>query len=147
MNNVRIPSAVPSLVKPTLDTPFHIDFSWWERSNLSLSTELRAHLCPMHREVFSTHTDVERIDWVDERTGEVTQVDGLQHILRVHCSKQPDYIRDDLSIVDVVLRVFLANGNKPLNCRELSAIVRRPPERILGTIGGLRVYKGIRPVV
>jgi hypothetical protein len=147
MGITRIPAALPALAKPTLDTPFHIDLKWWERAGLSLAIEMRSHLCSMHREVYAAHADVERIDWVDERTGEVTQVDGLQHVLRVHCSKQPDYIHDELTIVDAVLRVFLANGNKPLSCRELSAIIGRPPERILGTVGGLRVYKGIRPAV
>jgi hypothetical protein len=146
MSKITLPAGLPALVKPTADTLFHIEMAWWERVNLSLSTEMRSHLCAAHREVFSTQADTEQIDWVDERTGEITQVDGLQHVLRIHCSKQPDYIHDELSIVDAVLRVFLANGNRPLSCRELSAFIGRPAERVLGTVGGLRVYKGIRPV-
>lgn len=145
MSKITVPAVLPAMVKPTVNTPFHVDYNWWERSNLSLSMELRSHLCATHREVYADVADVGRIDWVDERTGEVTQVDGLQHVLRIHCSKQPDYIHDELSIVDAVFRVFLANGNKPLSCRDLSAIVGRPADRILGTLGGLRVYKGIRP--
>ena len=145
MVRMTVPPALPKLVKPTLDTPFHIDYDWWERSSFDLMIEIRSHLCPSHREVFGDRSSGEAIDWVDERTGEVTQVDGLHHVLRVHCSKQPDYIHSDLSIVDAVLRVFLANGNKPLSSKELSGIIGRPAERILGTLGGLRVYKGLRP--
>src|SRR5512139_208266 len=123
MSKVIVPPILPALVKPTVDTPFHVDFGWWERANMDLGVELRSHLCSMHREVYNAFTDAERIDWVDERSGEVTQVNGLQHVLRIHCSKQPDYIHNELSIVDAVLRVFLANGNKALSCRELSAII------------------------
>jgi hypothetical protein len=138
---------LPTLVKPTLDTPFHIDYGWWERRDLDLTIEVRSHLCAAHRDIFGDRLDMERIDWVDEKTGEVTPVDGLQHVLRVHCGKQPDYISEGLSMVDAVLRVFLANGNRPLSSRELSEIIGRPAERILGTLGGLRVYKGLRPAV
>jgi hypothetical protein len=146
MSKATIPPTVPKLVKPTLDTPFHIDYDWWKRKGLQINVELRAHLCQEHQAVFSDHFDTEEIDWVDKKTGEVTKVDGLQHVLQVHCSKQPDYINDDLSLVDAVFRVFLANGNEPLTSEQLSAITGRPAERILSTISGLRVYQGIRPV-
>ncbi|MDY6877755.1 MAG: hypothetical protein SWK90_16360 [Chloroflexota bacterium] len=146
MSRITVPPSLPALVKPTLDTLFHIDYGWWERKGLHLGVELRAHLCREHQAVFSGHFDTEKIDWVDEKTGEVTRVDGLQHVLQVHCSKQPDYINDYLSLVDAVVRVFLANGNTPLTCKELSSIIGRPPDRILGTLAGRRVYKGILPV-
>jgi hypothetical protein len=146
MSKVTIPPTAPKLVKPTLDTPFHIDYDWWKRKGLQINVELRAHLCQEHQAVFSDHFDTAEIDWVDKKTGEVTKVDGLQHVLQVHCSKQPGYINDDLSLVDAVFRVFLANGNEPLTSQELSAITGRPAERILNTISGLRVYQGIRPV-
>ncbi len=137
--------SIPTIVKPTLDTPFHIDYSWWERQGLQIGVELRAHLCQEHRAIYSDYLDTEKIDWVDDRTGEVTQVDGLQHVLQTHCSKQPDYINEKLSLVDAVFRVFLANGNRPMTCRELSNIIGHPADKILLTLAGSRVYKGIRP--
>ncbi|MFN2269378.1 MAG: hypothetical protein ACK2US_00990 [Anaerolineae bacterium] len=146
MSKITVPPTLPKLVKPTLDTPFHIDYTWWDRKGLHISVELRAHLCPEHQEVFSEHFDTEKIDWVDKKTGEVTRVDGLQHVMQVHCSQQPDYINDGLSLVDAVFRVFLANGNGPMTSEELSTITGRPAEKILNTLSGLRVYKGIRPL-
>lgn len=141
-----VPALVPSLVKPTLDTAFHVEYAWWTQRNLNLSAELRAHLCDTHRSVFTDEVDTEEwIDWVDQKTGEVTLVHGLQHILRVHCSKEPDYIESGMSLVDAVLRVFLANGNSPLTPRELAEFIGRRPEKILQTLSGRRVYKGIRP--
>jgi hypothetical protein len=145
MSKMTVPPSLPTLVKPTLDTPFHIDYDWWEREGLHIGVELRTHLCEAHQAVFSEHFDTEKIDWVDERTGEVTQMDGLQHVLQIHCRKQPGYINEHLSLVDAAFRTFLANGNTPLTCRELSNIVGQPAEKILRTLAGRRVYKGIRP--
>ncbi len=148
MNRTPVPPLVPALVKPTLDTPFHVEYGWWDRRNLNFSVELRAHLCDTHRSVFTADIDAdERIDWVDEKTGEVTQVHGLQHILRAHCSMEPGYLNDGLTLVDAVLRVFLANGNRPLTPRELGEELGRLPEKILQTLSGRRVYKGLRPYV
>lgn len=134
-----------ALVKPTLDTPFHIDYDWWAREARGLRIYLRSSLCDEHRAVFEGHDDIEEIDWIDESTAEVTRVDGLQHILRVHCSLQPDYIKSSTSLVDAVFRVFLANNNKPLTPVELGARIRRDPALILRTLSGPRVYKGLRP--
>jgi hypothetical protein len=146
MNKAIVPPTLPKLVKPTLDTPFYIDYEWWKRRGLQVSVELRTHLCLEHQAVFMEHYDTEEIDWVNKKTGEVTKVDGLQHALKAHCSKQPDYINDGLTLVDAVFRVFLANDNQPTSCRELSTIINRPAEKILHTLSGLRVYKGIRPL-
>ena len=149
MDEVKIPASLASLtslVKPTQDTKFHIDYEWWEREDMNIGAELKSHLCKEHQEAFGQDFDAsEKIDWIDEKTGEVRRVNGLQHIMRVHCSKQPDYINENLSLVDSVFRVFLAQGNKPLNCKELGSITGHLPERILRTLSGQRVYKGIRP--
>jgi hypothetical protein len=146
MKKTSFPAALPGLVKPTLDTPFRIDTAWWDRQNRDLTVEVRSHLCDAHQDVYSGHTDVERIDWINAQTGEVTRVDGLEHVLRVHCSKQPDYITERLNTVEALVRVFLANGNQPMTSRQLGEMIGRPAERILRTLSGRRVYKGIRPV-
>ena len=146
MDKATIPPSVPALVKPTLDTPFHIDYAWWDKQKIQISAEIRTHLCPEHQEAFSEHLDTDQIDWIDGKTGEVTKVDGLQHVLQMHCSQQPEYINENLSLVDAVFRVFLANGNQPLAAKELSQLVGRPAEKILHTLSGIRVYKGVRPM-
>ena len=133
--------------KPTLDTPFHISLEWWERAGLDMRVELRSHLCSEHQAVFADHFDIEVIDWVDPRTGEVTPVDGLQHIIREHCSHQPGYVGDDISLVDAVFRVLLANGNTPMSPRELADATGRSAATILRTLSGRETYKGLRPVV
>ena len=139
------PSAL-ALAKPTVETPFHIDYEWWERNGLDTEIEISSHLCPRHRDVFSEHAGKTKVDWVDEQTGEVKRVNGPQHALQVHCCHESDFLSEDLPLVDVILRVLLANGNAPQTCTELAITTGYTPQRILRTLAGGRVYKGIRPV-
>lgn len=135
-----------SLVKPTLETPFKIDFEWWMQHDRDWRVYLRSFLCEEHQAVFESLNNDETIDWVDPMTAEVTQVDGLQHVLISHCAKQEGFLTDKMALVDSVFRVFLSNGNKPLNSLELGTLLNRQPDTILRTFSGLRVYKGIRPI-
>ena len=136
-----------SLVKPTLVTPFKIDFEWWKNNDRDWRVYLRSFLCDDHQTIFENLNNDETIDWVDPNTAEVTQVDGLQHVLITHCARQESFLTDKMALVDSVFRVFLSNGNKPLNANELGDILNRPAETILRTFSGMRVYKGIRPII
>ncbi len=129
-----------------LDTRYHIDFEWWDKTDRDLRVYLQSHLCPEHQGIFADYAGLETVDWIDPRTAEVRQVDGLEHTLHTHCSLQPDYITANTSLIDGIFRVFLANGNSPLTADELAGQVGRTPETIRRTLGGRRIYKGIRPI-
>ena len=133
-------------IKPSLDTPYHIDFGWWDKADRNLRIYLKSHLCAVHREVYAESSADRPIDWVDPYTAEVKQLDGILYQLRTHCSPQPGYITNDTSVVDAVFRVFLVNENQPLSPRELAERIGKDPELILKTISGKTVYKGLRPV-
>jgi hypothetical protein len=135
-----------SLIKPKLTSPFQIDFDWWKKNDRDWRVYLRSFLCVDHQRMFEEMDNDEIIDWVDPKTAEVKQVDGLQHTLISHCAKQDGFIGSNMALVDAVFRVFLSNGNKPLTPQELGEILNRPPDTILRTFSGFRVYKGIRPV-
>ncbi|GAP06496.1 hypothetical protein ATHL_01350 [Anaerolinea thermolimosa] len=135
-----------SLIKPTSQTPFHIDFDWWKSQDNNWRVYLFGYLCPEHQKAFSESSLNIQVDWVDKETAEVTTVDGLQHTLITHCARQPDFVTKNTSLVDAVFRIFLANGNSPLTPEELAKMIGRPPETILRTLAGTTVYKGIRPV-
>jgi len=134
-----------SLVKPTLQTRFHIDFDWWTKNDRDWRVYLRGTLCPEHRKMFENSQEEVLVDWVDAETAEVQRVDGLQHILITHCARQAGFISEHTALVDAAFRVFLANGNTPMSSVELGERLGRPPETILRTFSGPRVYKGIRP--
>jgi hypothetical protein len=135
-----------SLIKPKLSTPFKIDFDWWMHHDRDWRVYLRSFLCEQHQAMFEDMDNDEQIDWVDPDTAEVTQVDGLQHVLITHCAKQENFLTSKTALVDSVFRVFLSNGNKPMNSEELGEILGRPASTILRTLSGVRVYKGIRPI-
>lgn len=134
-----------SLVKPTLQTCYHIDFDWWRKNDRDWRVYLRNFLCPEHQVAFANIDLTEQVDWVDPETAEVQRVDGLQNILITHCAKQSSFTLHQTSLVDSVFRTFLANGNSPLTPEELAEILGRDAYIILKTLSGTRVYKGLRP--
>jgi hypothetical protein len=133
------------LVRPTVDTRFHIDFGWWEKAERDWEVYLRSHLCEQHRASYAELETSSMVDWVDPVTAEVTRVPGIQHTVISHCTRLPDYITPQTTLVDAVFRVFLANGNTPLSATKLGERLGRPAPTILKTLSGPRVYKGIRP--
>jgi len=136
-----------SLIKPKIDTPFRIDFDWWKKNDRNWRVFLRSFLCDEHQILFEKLDNDEVVDWIDPKTAEVTQVDGLQHILITHCAKQNDFLSANMTLVDSVFRVLLSNGNQPMTAEELGSRLNRPAQTILRTLSGVRVYKGIRPIL
>lgn len=134
-----------SIIKPTLDSPFQIDFDWWKTNENDWRIFLIDYLCPEHKELFQNADTEKLIDWVDKDTGEVHSLDGIQHTLIAHCAKEPGFVSINTALVDAVFRTFLANENKPLSPNELSILIQQPASKILLTFSGIQVYKGIRP--
>jgi hypothetical protein len=134
-----------SLVKPTVNTPFHVDFEWWKKNERDWHVYLRSLLCADHQQIFANIEEGEMIDWVDPATAEVKPVDGIQNALMTHCVKQPDFLTEQTAMVEAVFRLFLTNGNIPMTSQELGKRLNRSPETILRTLAGPRVYKGLRP--
>jgi hypothetical protein len=134
-----------SLVKPTVDTPFHIDFEWWKQHDSDWRVFLFNLLCNLHQNAYKDQDENVVIDFIDPKTAEVKSVDGLLHSLLNHCAKLSDFTSRDSSLISTVFRVFLANNNFPLSPGELSLIINRPANTILFTLSGPTVYKGIRP--
>jgi len=132
------------LGKPTLDTKFHIDFSWWEKSSEDLRTYLLSHLRPEQRERLSQSTEDRTVDYIDPDTAEVLQLDELGLAIQI-AAEDEDFINSHTSLVDSIFRVFLANGNLPMTPRELAEETDRSATTILKTLSGQQIYKGIRP--
>jgi len=134
--------------RPTIETKFHIDMSWWEGHGRDIRVFMRDMLCDACAQALPEDvSELEDVDWVDEETAEVHRVDALWHSLRTCCSTKPEYINPSTPIVDAVFLTFLANGNQPLSIQELYELLdRRPPRTLLRILTGDQVYMGIRPV-
>jgi len=81
-----------------------IDLDWYQQYNRSFSTLAEGSLCPKCRE---------------RLVGKVTPVEELLTNIRDCCSKNPDFITPETPILESVFRLFLANGNQPLDLEEL----------------------------
>jgi hypothetical protein len=133
-----------ALVKPTLNTRFHIDYDWWDRSPEDLRYYLLSHLRPEQRARVAELPESEVIDYIDPQTGEVHRMDAIQ--LAIHeASQDPEFIDEHTSLVDIVFRVLLKFNNRPMTPVEIAEQAGRDAETILKTIGGRQIYKGIRP--
>lgn len=139
--------ALARFVKPTVDTPFHIDYAWWDEHGLDLNVQLLQHLSPELREIYAGQRVDEKIDLIDWATGEVQQVEGLQYLITTRCSKEPGYIMQAPTLIEAVFRAFLSNGNQPLTPRALAPLVGRSPEQVLRVLSGKVVRKGLRPMM
>ena len=136
-----------SLVKPTIQTPYHIDFDWWRQNDRDWRVYLRSYLSPEDQATFANFaSDEEKVDLVSEETGEVSQVDALQHVLITRYGSRNDFITQNTSVTEAIFRLFLANGNIPLSVMEISEKIGRSPSIILQMLSGVRVYKGLRPL-
>ena len=136
------PSAV---IKPTLDTKFHLDYDWWQREKNDLRAYMVTHLPAEQRDKFTEAAEDKIVDYIDTKTGEIFRLDELGLAIQ-EAAKRPDFINPQTSLVDCVFRVFLANGNKPRSPKELEEDTGRDAKTILKTFGGLTVYRGIRTV-
>ena len=135
-----------SLLKPGVNTPFHIDFAWWVSNDGDWQVFLRSLLCAQHQEALASVQEGEMIDWIDPQTAEVRPVDGIQNALMSHCALEPDFVTPQTAVVEAVFRIFLVNGNQPMTPEALAARLSRPAATILRTLAGPRVYRGLRPV-
>ena len=134
-----------SLVKPSLQTPYHIDFNWWQQNDRDWRVYLRSYLSPEDQLIFSEISEEAKVDIVDPETGEVSQVDALQHVLIARYSNRGDFISRNTSLTEAIFRLFLINGNIPLSVGEIAEKIGRSPNTVLQMLSGSRVYKGLRP--
>ena len=132
------------LIKPSVETKFFIDYGWWEQSRDDLQVYLLTHLSQEQQEALQ-HRDLREVfDYVHPETGEVFKLDTLRLAIK-ESSEGEDFIGENIGLIDSVFRALLVNGNQPLSAIELAEITGRDPEKILKTIGGVRIYRGIRP--
>ena len=87
-----------------------IDLDWYQQSNRSFSALAQSCLCPECRERL--------------KEGEISP-ENLFTTIKDCCSQTPDFIADNLPILERIFRLFLANGNHPLDLEELGEQLRK----------------------
>jgi len=83
-----------------------IDLDWYQQNNRSFSALSQRCLCPKcHQRLKAEEREV--------------PVDKLLAAIKDCCSKEPGFITGELPILESIFRLFLANGNQPLDLEEL----------------------------
>ncbi len=115
-----------------------IDLDWFQQNNRSFFALAQSCLCPKCREKLK---------------GEISTADLLTTI-KDCCSKTPGFIIGELPILESIFRLFLANGNQPLDLEELGRQLRdwhggdtyRTSAEILSRLLQRDQYYGLREV-
>ena len=89
-----------------LKTYWAIALDWFQQNNRSISALIQDYLCPK----CAKKLDAE---------GKENSPDVLMSAVKNCCSHGPDFISERLPILESVFRLFLANGNQPLDLEEL----------------------------
>jgi hypothetical protein len=134
-----------SLIKPTQETPFHIDFDWWRQNDQEWSAHLYSLLDEEQVDSLTGLEGDEQLDWVDPLTAEVTRLDLFQYLLVTQFANNETLLAEGTSMVESIFRVFLSN--KPLSSEQLGEVLNRPPNTILKLLSSDRIYRGLRPVL
>jgi hypothetical protein len=137
----------PGLGKPTMESRFFIDYSWWEQSGKDITLHIQ-ELCEEYGEADITPVvsdDDAEIDWVDPETAEVVRVDRPSYVFLNTCSRHPGFITEHTTLIEAIFRTLLAAGNRPMTPGEIAARIGRPAETILRILSGSQIYKGLRP--
>ena len=115
-----------------------IDLDWHQQSNRSFFALAQGCLCPKCQERLK---------------GKVSAADLLMTI-KDCCSKTPNFITGELPILESIFRLFLANGNQPLDLEELGTQLSewrggdtyRTSAEILSRLLSSDQYYGLRQV-
>ena len=83
-----------------------IDLKWLEKNNRSFLVLARGALCSQCREQ------------MEEKKEKMAAADLLARI-KDCCSQSPEFITERSPIMESVFRLFLANGNQPLELEEM----------------------------
>ena len=84
-----------------------IDLDWFHQRNRSFYVLAHGCLCPAHVKLRGRPREMPS--------------DKLMNVIGDCCSKAQGFITDDLPILESVFRVFLSNGNQPLDVEKLSS--------------------------
>jgi hypothetical protein len=130
-------------ISPEQTTPrWFIDLDWYQSNNRSFSMLAGRCLCADCRE----RLQVERKE---------IPADELLTAIRNCCSQEPGFITDELPVLESIFRLFLANGNQPLDLEEIGKQLSEwragnpfhPSVEILARLLKSERYYGLRQVV
>ena len=131
-------------MRPTGDTPFQINWSWFERNNINAQSLVRNQLNYKWRQRFDNGLEIKEVDYINSETGEVFKMDNMREAILAECQWEPDYITRDMPLLQSILRLFLANNNQPMTVVEMARrLERHDSNAILNLLTASKIQNGI----
>ena len=81
---------------------YFIDLDWYRQKERSFATLAASRLCPTSRKKEKTKSEA-----------------VLLRAIRQCCSKRDSFITPNMPLLEMVFRIFLANGNQPLDLEQI----------------------------
>lgn len=104
---------------------FFIDMKWYEDNDRSFRVMAQNRFCTGCQKKIGTEQQ-ERVPVVDNKTGRVTfEMRNVPYgsnpmaVIRTCCSKQRGFISSETPMLEAMFRVFLANGNQPIDAERI----------------------------
>jgi uncharacterized protein YlaI len=108
------------IVESEVEERYFIDADWYEQQKLSFMDIVRFRMCPQCQDRLGEEVE-ERYPVADRRTGRVTyEIRKTSYgsrpipIIRDCCSRKSGYINPEMTVLEAVFRILLANGNQPM---------------------------------
>jgi hypothetical protein len=99
---------------------YYIDTTWFDENGLSFDSIVQARMCESCRQRVDEEVE-DRQPVFDRKAGrmrfEVRQVRygaNPTRVIRECCSRKKNFILPDMSTLEAVFRIYLANGNQPM---------------------------------
>lgn len=99
---------------------YYIDEKWFTAHNKSFRAVAQTRMCPTCRKKLGTEVQ-ERVPTIDNRGRVVYEMRAVPFAsnplseIRRHCSKETGYLTAETPVLEALFRVFLANGNQPID--------------------------------
>jgi hypothetical protein len=99
---------------------YYIDEKWFTAHNKSFRAVAQTRMCASCRKKLGTEVQ-ERVPTIDSRGRVVYEMRSVPFAsnplteIRRHCSKESGYLNAETPVVEALFRVFLANGNQPID--------------------------------
>ena len=81
---------------------YFIDLGWYKQQDRSFATLAASRLCPTSRKKEKPKSEA-----------------ALLRAIRQCCSKRDGFVTPNMPLLEMVFRIFLANGNQPLNLEQI----------------------------
>jgi len=99
---------------------YYIDEKWFTAHNKSFRAVAQTRMCATCRKKLGTEVQ-ERVPTIDTRGRVVYEMRSVPFAsnplseIRKHCSKESGYLTAETPVLESLFRVFLANGNQPVD--------------------------------